>query len=448
MKQADAIARSPDDFYSHKLATAYRVASVVLIVLGMTWMAWMTLAGQAPLIVTNLVYVVVGVVLWRSIDTPTFKVVAALTHVVLFCVIVNISLLYDVPSEAAPRVTHLYFLALAFLFYLTFRPTSPTITNVVLIIYLGAFTLFSGTNYTPDFATPLPDEVRVIGAWFHSVVAVLIMCACVYIMQSEFAARTRQTRQLTAALAEGQFELYLQPQVGVDNVVFGAEALIRWNHPKRGLLGPGEFLDTAEELGLMGTVGKWVLTDACRRLAEWRDDPRTAGLTLSVNVSASQFLEPGFVADLKRTLTLSRVNPARLELELTESVVVIHPDDVIAKMNELVDFGVKLSLDDFGTGYSALQYLKRMPFSKIKIDQSFVRDMLHDDRDEVIVKGIIQLGKELHLTVVAEGVETEHQKQLLTELGCRQFQGYLFGRPAPASAFVSSLPPSEHSAVA
>jgi EAL domain-containing protein (putative c-di-GMP-specific phosphodiesterase class I) len=426
---------SPEEHHHHRLAIAYRVASLILIALGSLWLVWMTIEQRWALVALNVGYMAAGVFMWRSVNRKSFHLVAALVHVFLFLVIAQICLLYDIPSDAAPRVTHLYFLAMAFLFYVTFRQHNLPLTYAVVLVYLGGFVIFSSTSFAAPFAEPLPDAMRGPGAWIHSVVAVTIMCACIQIMQSDYAARARLSKQLTTALAEKQFELYLQPQVDLDHTILGAEALLRWKHPKRGIVPPGEFIAAAEQLGVMRPIGRWVLEAACERLAAWQKEPGRAHLKLAVNVSASQFRDEAFVADVKDVVQRHGIDPQRLELELTENVVVNDFEDVIVKMDSLVAFGIGLSLDDFGTGYSSLKYLKRMPFSQLKIDQGFVRDMMHDDRDAVIVKGIVQLGNELHLSVIAEGVETVQQRNFLVSLGCTKFQGYLFGRPMPAEDF-------------
>jgi diguanylate cyclase len=426
---------SPQDDHLRRLSVAYQVASFCLVGLGTLWLTWMSVERQWPLVFLNIAYLVAGIYLWLRIRSGRFRVAAGLVHVFLFFVITEICLLYDIPNRAAPRVTHIYFLAMAFLFYVTFRDIKPRMTYVGVLIYIAGFVLFSSTNFSAPFATPLPDELRIFGAWMHSSIAVAIMCASIYIMQADHATRSRIGGQLAAALAEDQFELHFQPQVNKDGSIRGAEALLRWRHPKRGMVPPGEFIPAAEQLGIMTLIGKWVLDSACAQLAVWRRDPGKSHLRLAINVSPQQFRDENFVSDVTEIVRHHGVDPGSLDLELTESIVVEDIEDVIAKMKILVELGFTLSLDDFGTGYSSLRYLKRMPVSQVKIDQTFVRDMLSDERDAVIVKGIIQLGHELNLSVIAEGVETEKQREFLTEMGCTDFQGYLFSRPLPAPDF-------------
>ena len=243
---------------------------------------------------------------------------------------------------------------------------------------------------------------------------------------------------MRAGLERGEFFLHYQPQIDLDGQLLGAEALVRWQHPQRGVVAPGEFIPPAESSGLILPLGRYILRSACTQLAAWSQDPQRAQLTLAVNVSARQLHGPEFVDDVLRALADSGANPARLELELTESQLAEDVEAMIERMQVLRERGVRFALDDFGTGYSSLSYLKRLPLARLKIDQSFVRDLLSDANDVAIVRTIVALGQSLELEVIAEGVERQEQLDLLRQLGCRKFQGYLFGRPGPAEALGSS----------
>jgi diguanylate cyclase (GGDEF)-like protein/PAS domain S-box-containing protein len=259
-------------------------------------------------------------------------------------------------------------------------------------------------------------------------------------MQAAVDARVAMETDLRTALAQSQFVLHYQPVVGRTGMVNGAEALVRWQHPTRGQVSPGQFIPLAEATGLIVPLGQWVLDAACCQLAEWGDFGRTRHLTLAVNVSTPQFEAPDFVAQVFEALERHGADPARLKLELTESLLAGNVEDVVQKMAALRERGVDFSLDDFGTGYSSLSYLKRLPLSHLKIDQSFVRDLLVDPNDEAIARTIIALGASLGLAVIAEGVETEGQLALLRAMGCETFQGYLFARPMPIEDFAALLP--------
>jgi predicted signal transduction protein with EAL and GGDEF domain len=254
-------------------------------------------------------------------------------------------------------------------------------------------------------------------------------------MQAVVSSRAALESGLREALVKQQFSLYYQPQVTYAGQITGAEALVRWQHPERGLVSPAEFIPLAEDTGLILPLGQWVLETACRQLACWAAQPGLAHLTLAVNVSARQFHRSDFVAQVLAVLAHTGAKPQRLKLELTESLLVSNVEDVIAKMNALKTHGVGFSLDDFGTGYSSLSYLKRLPLDQLKIDQSFVRDILEDSNDAAIANMVIVLAATLGLSVIAEGVETEAQRDFLARQGCHAYQGYLFSRPLPLPGF-------------
>lgn len=250
-------------------------------------------------------------------------------------------------------------------------------------------------------------------------------------MQDAISARASMEIELRTAIKENQFQLYYQIQVDNTGNALGVEALIRWQHPTKGMVSPIQFIPLAEDTGLIIAIGQWVLETACAQLAVWQKDKSTQLLSISLNVSAKQFHQPNFVSQVKAVIKRYGVNPNLLKLELTESLLLADVDSTIAIMNELKEVGLRFELDDFGTGYSSLQYLKRLPLSQLKIDQSFVRDIATDSSDRAIVLTIITMAHTLGLEVIAEGVETEEQRQYLLENGCMNFQGYLFSKPLP-----------------
>jgi diguanylate cyclase (GGDEF)-like protein/PAS domain S-box-containing protein len=257
-------------------------------------------------------------------------------------------------------------------------------------------------------------------------------------MEQAVLARAALESDLRDAVLARQFILHFQPQVIGDHVV-GAEALVRWNHPSRGIVAPAEFIPLAEETGLILPLGQWVLETACEQLVRWAQRTETADLTLAVNVSARQFHQADFVAQIGSLLDRTGVRPQRLKLELTESLLVENVQDIIEKMFALKARGIGFALDDFGTGYSSMAYLKRLPLDQLKIDQSFVRDLQSDPNDATIAQTIVALGQTLGLAVIAEGVETTEQRDFLITAGCQAFQGYLFGRPLSLEAFEERL---------
>jgi diguanylate cyclase (GGDEF)-like protein/PAS domain S-box-containing protein len=254
-------------------------------------------------------------------------------------------------------------------------------------------------------------------------------------MEAAVAARVAMEGDLREGLLQEQFILHYQAQVDHTSRVTGAEALVRWQHPQRGMVSPAEFIPLAEQTGLILPLGLWVLETACTQLSLWAKQPETAHLSLAVNVSAHQFRQQGFVAEVLAVLERSAARPERLKLELTESLLLDDVEDIIAKMAALKASGVCFSLDDFGTGYSSLSYLKRLPLDQLKIDQSFVRDVLTDPNNAAIARTIVALAHSLGMGVIAEGVETEAQLHFLASHGCHAYQGYLFSRPLPVDAF-------------
>ena len=258
-------------------------------------------------------------------------------------------------------------------------------------------------------------------------------------MQRMLANKLALERDIKQATEAGNFQLHLQPQLDVEGCVSGAEALIRWPHSERGMVPPALFIPVAEETGQIVEIGRWVLEQACQQLAAWARHPLTQSLTLAVNISPAQFARPDFVASVEQALNRAGAAPEKLELELTEGMLVSDMALVIEKMQALKALGVRFSLDDFGTGYSSLAYLKKLPLNQLKIDQSFVRDILTDPNDSAIARTIVALAHSMGMEVIAEGVETEGHRRALEALGCYRYQGYLFSPPVPAADFMAFL---------
>lgn len=258
-------------------------------------------------------------------------------------------------------------------------------------------------------------------------------------MHATLLERSALEGDLRHALEYQQLHLYYQMQVDSSRRIIGAEALLRWDHPERGMILPGDFICIAEDTGLILPIGNWVLKSACEQIKIWSNSPDTSKLWLAVNVSARQFRHTEFVDQVRRALDESGADPTKLKIELTESLVLDDIGDTVTKMHALKDLGVSFALDDFGTGYSSLTYLKQLPLDQLKIDQSFVRDLSTDPSDVAIVQAIITMGCTFDLNVIAEGVETEAQFEFLDNNGSHAFQGYLFGRPVPLGQFETSL---------
>lgn len=263
-------------------------------------------------------------------------------------------------------------------------------------------------------------------------------------MQDVIESRTRIEKWLDTALSDNQFALHYQMQICDDGRIVGAEVLLRWTHPERGPIPPGEFIPVAEETGQIAQIGQWALEDACRRIKSWENHPLLGQLQLAVNVSGRQVQQANFVEQVDAVVKRHAIDPRRLKLEITESLMQGNMDDIIDKMQRLRALGVGFSMDDFGTGYSSLSRLKKLPIDQLKIDRSFVNDIVRDSEDVAIVQTIIAMARALEMEVIAEGIETEEQRAYLVRLGCLHFQGYLFGRPVSADQFEKQI--LEHSA--
>jgi len=257
--------------------------------------------------------------------------------------------------------------------------------------------------------------------------------------QAALEARSELENALRTAISAKQLHLYFQVQMNHKNQPVGAEVLLRWIHPEMGMIFPGQFIAMAEETGLILPIGQWLLESACKLIKQWESDPLTRDLQLAVNVSARQFHQPDFVDHVGTQLKQSGIEPSRLKLELTESMVLVDVADTVVKMHALKELGVRFSMDDFGTGYSSLSYLTQLPLDQLKVDQSFVRNIGIKPTDAVIVQTIIGMANNLNMEAIAEGVETQAQRDFLEKVGCKCYQGYLFGKPEPLEKFTDSL---------
>jgi predicted signal transduction protein with EAL and GGDEF domain len=258
-------------------------------------------------------------------------------------------------------------------------------------------------------------------------------------MQQQVLQRASLESDLRQGLLKSEFVLYYQAQIDQQAGLQGAEVLLRWQHPERGLLAPGEIIPVAEGSGLILPLGEWVLETACATLAQWGQRAHTQHLSLSVNVSAKQLQQADFVEQVLHCVKRSGCNPNRLKLEITESMLLDGREEVISKMARLKGHGIRFSLDDFGTGYSSLSYLKTLPLDQLKIDRSFVCDLMTDPLDADIARTIVTLAHALNLEVIAEGVETLEQSERLSSYGCTRFQGYYFGRPMPLEQLLAAM---------
>ena len=413
------------------------LASLVLLLVGSFWGLFFTLRGEWGIVLMDLLMILCGVGVFILTLRNQVRLANLLLFGVIILVIVGTTLLMDPHTAAAPRATHLYLLPIAVAALMAFRDERLWLRYGVALFCLGLFTVLASSSWSPTSAYHLPDDVRVAGSWAQSVAAMLMLFALLHILQSDAAERSVLDRDLHAALREQQFVLHYQPQLNSASKVIGAEVLIRWQHPQRGLVPPAEFIGHAEKTGLIIPIGKWVLEQAVAQLRAWKDDPLYRDISLAVNISQNQFRQATFVADVLALIEVHGIDARRLELELTETLIVQDIEDLMRKMAVLVERGVRFSLDDFGTGFSSLSHLKRLPLNTLKIDRSFICDVLTDANSKTIVRTVIALGQNMGMTVIAEGVETEAQRQFLSANGCLQFQGYLFSKSLPPPEFAA-----------
>jgi EAL domain-containing protein (putative c-di-GMP-specific phosphodiesterase class I) len=403
-------------------------ASLAWAVVFLLWGNWLAAGFETFAVGANLFTA-------RLVRQGRVRAASRLLIAVMYVLVCIYATVLDIPTAAVPRSMHEFLLALGVIACLLLRDERPGLRHGVPLLCFLTFAALGASDFSVHTAFGLPDDLRARGNWVnHAMVAVLVYSA-LHVLQTDVAERNGLENELRDALVHGDLLLHYQPQVGTGDHIIGAEALVRWNHPRRGMVPPGEFIPLAERCGLMEPLGDWVLRTACAQLATWQQRPESAKLALSVNVSAVQFAQPDFVARVLGRVEQSGIDPSRLKLELTESMLAEDVDDIIAKMKALKTRGIGFSLDDFGTGFSSLNYLRRLPLDQLKIDQSFVRNMLQSDSDAAIAQTVVTLGRSLGLAVIAEGVETPEQRQALAAIGCSTYQGYLFGRPVPIADF-------------
>lgn len=420
----------------HRRERRVRVlASVVMWVLGGVWAVYFSLQGNWLIVGIDLMLMGTGVAVFVLSWVHHDRSARLLLFGVLLLVIIGISLVLDVPNASIPRSTHLYLLPLGVAAMMAFRDEPRWLRYGVIAVCLLSFIGLAASYWTPFPGNSLADTTRGPGTWVNTCAAIVSLFAMLYVLQTDAVQRSAWESELLEALSTGQFQLHYQPQLDVHGRVIGAEGLLRWFHPKRGMIPPGKFICHAEETGLIIPIGKWVLETACVQLRNWMNEPALQHLCLAVNISQKQFNQASFESDVLALIKRYGIDPRRLELEVTETMVVKDMEELSRKMANLVSHGITFALDDFGTGYSSLSHLKQLPLTKLKIDQSFVCDVLTDHNSEAIVRTVIGLGSNMGLTVIAEGVETAAQHQFLLDNGCEQFQGYLFSKPLPLVAF-------------
>lgn len=424
-----------DAMHLRRMRRMLLLGSAIVLAFGLYWGIYFALHDIWPMTALDAVIVSLGVATVRLSRHGRLRSASFLLIGVLFMLLCFGALVLDIPNAAAPRSIHAFFLSLGVASCVLMRDESPWLRHGVPMVFLLGFAFFACTPFGWEASYALPDSVRVSGVWINYGLALIMLYASLHVIQTDVAERSRMEIELRDAMARGEMLLHYQPQVAQDEGVVGAEALLRWVHPLRGMIAPNDFIPFAERTGLIHPLGDWVLRTGCRQLTVWSRRPETASIRLAVNVSACQFAQSDFVTRVLDIVRQTGANPLRLKLELTESMLAHDVDDIVAKMKALKACGIGFSLDDFGTGFSSLAYLGRLPLDQLKIDQSFVRKMLSSPQDSAIARSVVDLGNSLGFEVIAEGVESQEQLSFLSGMGCRMFQGYFFSRPVPVAEF-------------
>lgn len=421
--------------YSQHLLLLCRIAAWIGLVLATGWFMFFALTGRWNIAVSLLVLGAAVIPCWLICLKGHFSCGLILAQIACAGFVCWYSVFIDVQDAVVPRTTHLYLLVIVFVGYMNFQRQRSILQSMVISAGLMAFVVLCASAVSFPFSTSLSQEVRSVSAWFNGIFATGMLCGGVAAMQAQFRSQTKSALELRSALSNGQFELFYQAQVRADGSLSGAEALLRWNHPKRGKISPAEFIPLAQRTGFMPTIGAWVIVEACKTLARWQENASTRHLTLSINITADHFVETGFAAQLRAAVLSSGIDTRLLKLELTESVFLSDVEAAIAKMKLLHRSGFAIALDDFGTGYSSLSYLRQLPLKQLKIDRSFVKGVSESGRLAAITKNIVRMGHDLSLEVLAEGVETEAELRVMLSYGCELFQGYFFALPTPLEEF-------------
>jgi EAL domain-containing protein (putative c-di-GMP-specific phosphodiesterase class I) len=427
--------KSLSELHRRRIIVTLWIGSVLLSIMGIGWGLFFAIRGAWSVVAIDVAMLATGVTIGILTHHRRTRIAFFLLVGSILLIVCGISLVLDIPDAQAPRSTHHFLLVLALTSLLFLRDDRAVLRFGVTGVCLVGFVVLASSDIgiASDYA--LPGNMRIWGTWVNNSFSAIGMYLLIHVMVADFTEHSVLEAALREGLARGEFFLVYQPQVTSLGVVTGAEALVRWRHPKMGLVAPDDFIPLAEQTGLIQPLGAWVLGTACAQLVAWSAQPDLKHLTLAINVSVHQFHQSDFVQRVQSTLERTGAQAHRLKVELTESSLVHDIDEIILKMEQLKSLGVGLSLDDFGTGFSSLNYLKRLPLDQLKIDQSFVRDVLTDNNDAAIARMVIGLGDSLGFAVIAEGVESRGQREFLMQNGCHLFQGYLFSKPVPADAF-------------
>lgn len=426
---------------SDKAAKVFRIVLVSgfnCFLLGCAWCIYYAFMGRFDLAMLFASLSAIGIACLQMVRRTNLRPAPVIAHG-LFMIVALIALI-DSPTADVPRTVHLFFLPLAVGSSFVFEAGRRYMGNGFPVLCLMAFGWFAFTGPSGvDAELSPPPSVREIGGAINVVTSIVLLGIILDIYRKDLISRIPLVRDLGIAISRNQLRVYYQPQVDAQGQIFGAEALVRWQHPERGLLTPEKFIPLAEESGLIGELGNWVLAESCRQLKQWESDPQLSQVRLSVNVSSIQLSSGDFSNVVADILAQTGASPRRLMLELTESALASDLGAVRSTMENIRSLGVEWALDDFGTGFSSLSVLRSLTLAKIKIDKHFVHDAARSESGRQLLAKILEIARVMRMTALAEGVEDESQKTMLIEMGCAQFQGYLFGRPQTLEQFEANF---------
>lgn len=433
------LGEAPEVRRGRRILRMLLAVGAIMLVLGLAWSAFFAWREAWAAAAVELALAVLGLSLIATTRCGRTRMASWLAFTGLFLFVCVFALVLDAPTAAVPRTTHLFLLVEAACVHYLLRGEKPWLRYGAMAVLLSAFVWFAATPAGVPHRHAIADGIRSTAIWVNLVTVALSLLVVLRLAESDIDEHRILHRGLRDALSNRRFELFYQPQVDAGGRVVGAEALLRWRDPARGLVAPAGFIQAAEETGFILPLGQWALAAACQRLRAWQDSPSLRHLRLSVNVSALQLRQPDFVEQVLDALARSGADARQLTLELTESMLLRDVEDAAAKMRALHAAGVRLSLDDFGMGYSSLSYLRQMPFGELKIDRAFTAEIARDAHAATITRNMLQLGRDLGIEVVAEGVEQAEQAALLRQQGCGLFQGHLFGRAVAAARFEQEI---------
>jgi len=405
-----------------------------LLMLTTWWGGYFALQRHLVHALTELSATLVAIVTLGLIRRDWLRLASLMLIALCTSMIVWVSALVDIPTPGVPRAVSLYFLPLGALSHFMLQFESRRLRTAVIGAQMLMFTALGVTGLSFGQPQMLPDSERYVAGVVTSASAFALTWLFLHLMLSDARERSALELDFARAIAAGELQPFLQAQCDADGRVLGAEALMRWQHPRRGFISPAEFIPMAERSGLIVPAGERMISEVCRLLERWRGDPLFGSLVVAVNVSPAQLFDDSGPSILERVPS-ARLLQGRLKFELTESIFVEDIQKVRTKLHEFRQAGIRIALDDFGTGFSSLSYLRQLPLDQLKVDQSFVRELPQEPSAWHIAETIIKLGKDLGLEVVAEGVETVAQRDALENMGCRCFQGWLFAKPMPTDAF-------------